>query len=163
HPYGQIPGSWVLKLPSVLDASQPIGTTTVSTVGRQWTTFWDVSKGPELAGHGDTFASMVQPSGIPICLSESSQLSSLPSAASSPKDYTILQWLTEILKMMSKDGESPNITLSLYLPVSQIYDELLQVAVLLFAQKDNPGYLVFMNHMVMFCNIIAMDFYWISL
>ncbi|KAG0692854.1 hypothetical protein DFH29DRAFT_881985 [Suillus ampliporus] len=84
HPYGQIPGSWVLKLPSVLDASQPLDHT-VSTVGRQWTTFWDQSKGPEPAGPGDTSASAVQPSGSHIRLSRSSQLSSLPSAASSPK------------------------------------------------------------------------------
>jgi hypothetical protein len=55
---------------------------------------------------------------------------------------------------MSQDGESPNINLLLYLPVSQIYDELLQAAVLLFAQKDNPGYPVFMTHMAMFYNIM---------
>ncbi|KAG0692354.1 hypothetical protein DFH29DRAFT_882604 [Suillus ampliporus] len=85
HPYGQIPGSWVLKLPSVPDASQPLDHA-VSTVGRQWTTFWDQSKGPEPAGLGDTSASAVQPSGSNIRLSGSSQLSSLPSAASSPKD-----------------------------------------------------------------------------
>ncbi|KAG0693784.1 hypothetical protein DFH29DRAFT_1006937 [Suillus ampliporus] len=85
HPYGQIPGSWVLKLPGVLDAGQP-SDHAVSTVGRQWTTFWDQSKGPEPAGPGDTSASTVQPSGSQIHLSASSQLSSLPSAASSPKD-----------------------------------------------------------------------------
>ncbi|KAG0692270.1 hypothetical protein DFH29DRAFT_1008972 [Suillus ampliporus] len=68
HPYGQIPGSWVLKLPGVpmLISHR---TTTVSTVGRQWTTFWDQSKGPEPAGPGDTSASAVQPSGSHIRLS----------------------------------------------------------------------------------------------
>ncbi|KAG0701029.1 hypothetical protein DFH29DRAFT_876208 [Suillus ampliporus] len=85
HPYGQIPGSWVLKLPGIPDAGQP-SDHSVSTVGRQWTTFWDQSKGLEPAGPGDTSASAVQPSGSQIHLSASSQLSSLPSAASSPKD-----------------------------------------------------------------------------
>ncbi|KAG2032953.1 hypothetical protein BDR03DRAFT_1014806 [Suillus americanus] len=66
----------------------------------------------------------------------------------------ILHWSSEILTKMSHDGESPNIDLSLYLPVSQVYDQLLQAAVLLFAQKDDPGYPVFMNRMAVFCNMI---------
>ncbi|KAG2139299.1 hypothetical protein DEU56DRAFT_755604 [Suillus clintonianus] len=66
---------------------------------------------------------------------------------------SILQRLGEILKAMSKAGKSTTVNVSQYPPVSQVYDELLQTVVLLFAQKDDPGYPAFVNRMAQLCNI----------
>ncbi|KAG2091347.1 uncharacterized protein F5147DRAFT_780031 [Suillus discolor] len=55
----------------------------------------------------------------------------------------IIQWLMDILKKMLEEGESPAINLSLYPPVSEIYDELLRVVVLLLAQRDDPEHPAF--------------------
>ncbi|KAG0702399.1 hypothetical protein DFH29DRAFT_875171 [Suillus ampliporus] len=66
----------------------------------------------------------------------------------------ILQWLVELLKAMSGEGESSTINLSVYPPPSQIYAELLQAAILLLVQHDDPGYPVFAARMMALCNIL---------
>ncbi|KAG1891637.1 uncharacterized protein F5891DRAFT_1197617 [Suillus fuscotomentosus] len=66
----------------------------------------------------------------------------------------IIQWLADILKMMSDQGEFPAIDLSVYPPVSDIYDELLQAVALLLAQKDDPEHPAFVNRLASFCNIL---------
>ncbi|KAG0700240.1 hypothetical protein DFH29DRAFT_876761 [Suillus ampliporus] len=66
----------------------------------------------------------------------------------------ILQWLAELLKAMSGEGESSTINLSVYPPPSQIYAELLLAAILLLVQHDDPGYPVFVARMTALCNIL---------
>ena len=60
----------------------------------------------------------------------------------------------DVLKVMTSQGEVTGINLSLYPPISQIYDELLQAAVLLLRQTDDPDYPAFANRMATFCDIV---------
>ncbi|KAG0701739.1 hypothetical protein DFH29DRAFT_875653 [Suillus ampliporus] len=69
----------------------------------------------------------------------------------------ILQRLIDLLKDMADAGETTHIDMSVYLLVSQIYDELLQAAFLLFEQHNNPGYPAFEAIIKKFCNIVEAD------
>ncbi|KAG1882114.1 hypothetical protein F4604DRAFT_1678548 [Suillus subluteus] len=85
HPFIQIPPSWIPQLPPPADDGHPLDPST-SEVGKLFTTAWDESRGPGAGVAGESSASAVESSGHPTGLSAGSQLSSLPSSSSSPKD-----------------------------------------------------------------------------
>ncbi|KAG1856169.1 hypothetical protein F4604DRAFT_1932035 [Suillus subluteus] len=85
HLFGQIPSSWIPQLPPLADDSHPLDPS-ASEVGKLFTTAWDESRGPGASVAGESSASIVESSGHPTGLSAGSQLSSLPSGSSSPKD-----------------------------------------------------------------------------
>ncbi|KAG1854642.1 hypothetical protein F4604DRAFT_1932707 [Suillus subluteus] len=85
HPFGQIPPSWIPQLPPPADDGHPLDPS-ASEVGKLFTTAWDESRGPGAGVAGESSASAVESSGHPTGLSAGSQLSSLPSSSSSPKD-----------------------------------------------------------------------------
>ncbi|KAG1868420.1 hypothetical protein F4604DRAFT_1682349 [Suillus subluteus] len=85
HLFGQIPPSWLPKLPVPADNGLPQHPS-ASEVGKLFTTAWDESRGPGADGAGKSSASAVESSGHHTGLSAGSQLSSLPSGSSSPKD-----------------------------------------------------------------------------
>ncbi|KAG1840753.1 hypothetical protein F4604DRAFT_1939951 [Suillus subluteus] len=85
HPFSQIPSSWIPQLPPPADDGHPLDPST-SEVGKLFTTAWDESRGPGAGVAGESSASIVESSSHPTGLSAGSQLSSLPSGGSSPKD-----------------------------------------------------------------------------
>ncbi|KAG1849742.1 hypothetical protein F4604DRAFT_1934769 [Suillus subluteus] len=85
HLFGQIPPSWLPQLPVPADDGLPQHPS-ASEVGKLFTTAWDESRGPGAGGAGKSSASAVESSGHHTGLSVGSQLSSLPSGSSSPKD-----------------------------------------------------------------------------
>ncbi|KAG1856770.1 hypothetical protein F4604DRAFT_1931768 [Suillus subluteus] len=85
HPFGQIPPSWLPQLPVPADDGLPQHPS-ASEVGKLFTTAWDESRGPGAGGAGKSSASAVESSGHHTGLSAGSQLSSLLSGSSSPKD-----------------------------------------------------------------------------
>ncbi|KAG1837175.1 hypothetical protein DFJ58DRAFT_734528 [Suillus subalutaceus] len=82
---GNIPPSWLPQLPLPADDCLPQHPS-ASKVGKLFTTAWDESRGPGAGGAGKSSASAVVSSGHHTGLSAGSQLSSLPSGSSSPKD-----------------------------------------------------------------------------
>ncbi|KAG2028989.1 hypothetical protein BDR03DRAFT_988052 [Suillus americanus] len=85
HPFGQIPPSWITQLPPLADDGH-LQDPSTSEVGKLFTTAWDESRGPGAGVAGESSASAVESSSPCTGLNAGSQLSSLPSGSSSPKD-----------------------------------------------------------------------------
>ncbi|KAG1884386.1 hypothetical protein F4604DRAFT_1919561 [Suillus subluteus] len=71
HPYGSIPGSWLLQVPRTPKTGPPADHT-ASEVSKEFTTAWDESKGPQAGGSYHSSASAVRTSGDATQLSRGS-------------------------------------------------------------------------------------------
>ncbi|KAG1768245.1 hypothetical protein EV702DRAFT_1253446 [Suillus placidus] len=85
HPFGQIPSSWLPQLPHSGDSGRAPDPS-ISAVGKLFTTAWDESRGPVAGGPEKRAGLMVEGSTNHTGLTGDSQLSSVSSSGSIPKD-----------------------------------------------------------------------------
>ncbi|KAG1842962.1 hypothetical protein F4604DRAFT_1938408 [Suillus subluteus] len=94
HPFGQIP-----QLPPLADDGH-LHDPSASEVQKLFTTAWDESRGPGAGVAEESSASAVESSGSRTGLSAGSQLSSLPSGRSSPKDWLAVDSCILLLSLL---------------------------------------------------------------